>query len=956
MPPIRTPRPGTTPSALDTPYFTPYTHILSPHDAAAPAPAISTPDDVVIPTGPCTPRFYTRTPPPGDLSDEPTGSSYGVIPRPRHSVKGAGSLASLCPAFPGYTPSTLAQLLQRAHGRGTVGDDDHASRPSPAVLLLDTRIPSHFTRQHVRGALNVSVPSTLIKRPGFTLDRIASLLSDPDDRAALEAWTSCTHVVVMDQNSVALTEQGVVTHLCQKFVRPGSPAHVGWLRGGFDTFVRRFPELCSDVQVADETTPPVSVDASQPPADPVTIPPTRCPTTTSSGVVGVLPPRLGPLTGRLSGTRNRPLDAFFMSFRHNNEPKTEAALQVRLRGPVVGPLNDVSAPPSLPAFLARVANETPDIDGVSPYLTAAFTALERTENERLRAMFTNSSCADDQGPFSITHGLRNGTRNRYHNIMPYDATRVCLAAGTTATTRSSDDDYINASYIASSLGPRRYISTQGPLPSTVADFWSMIVEQRTAVVIMLTRESERGRPACHRYWPTMPQLATRVGPQVAVTLVMDLTDPADPDLALRLFRLHTRDEPARLVIQLQYAGWPDFGAPESPRGVLRLRDLTDAATLALGVDDDVPILVHCSAGCGRTGAFCAIDTVAQWMRDGGGQTTMDVDGTDDASSDPVVRAVGEFRERRTYMVQNALQFGFCYEALLHEAMGHYCRDVTLADPTATALRAAVQQERHLQTSTGGLVPLDMASLPELEPSPPPLAPTTPGTTTTTPPVNSSCTTASPFLPSGACASPMAMTGGVPVGFAAAINAGFTVPSSRLPGTPRPHLSSPGMAAGLALNSRPVMARSSNLATHPPLSNFSDSSTSTTTTSSSASSASLVSVAATCGSSVSSVTATGPSSGDYFSFPPEQFRRPRLPLHWPATSTSTITSVASGSCGAIRSRSSGLMSPPPLPAAAMPSPGQLAAGTYVSSSLSPSLTETLLNRNTNLSSPLSSPNG
>ncbi|NXD49030.1 PTN20 phosphatase, partial [Corvus moneduloides] len=66
--------------------------------------------------------------------------------------------------------------------------------------------------------------------------------------------------------------------------------------------------------------------------------------------------------------------------------------------------------------------------------------------------------------------------------------------------------YINASYIRMNVGEEEhfYIITQGPLPSTMADFWQMVWESESDVIAMMTKEVELGQVKCHQYWPEPP--------------------------------------------------------------------------------------------------------------------------------------------------------------------------------------------------------------------------------------------------------------------------------------------------------------------------------------------------------------------------------------------------------------------------------------------------------------------
>ncbi|KAI9479189.1 protein-tyrosine phosphatase-like protein, partial [Coemansia mojavensis] len=242
--------------------------------------------------------------------------------------------------------------------------------------------------------------------------------------------------------------------------------------------------------------------------------------------------------------------------------------------------------------------------------------------------------------YTISAGLELGEKNRYKNIYPYDSNR------------QSKCDYVNASYIAYFDGPL-YIATQGPLPDTVNDFWLMVWEEHSRVIVMLTKEFEFGRPKCHRYWPAHVGEATMYG-DLRVEFQAEAQHPDDSGVIARRFRL-TRPSVSKssmCITHLQYVSWPDHGVPENPLGVLRLQQLARQAQSEAELQAEaenlsrIPMIVHCSAGCGRTGAFCVIDTPPAELHE-----------------DRVFMVVSRFRELRITMVQTIKQFVFCHEAL-----------------------------------------------------------------------------------------------------------------------------------------------------------------------------------------------------------------------------------------------------------------------------------------------------
>ncbi|KAJ1960540.1 phosphotyrosine-specific ptp2-like protein, partial [Dipsacomyces acuminosporus] len=185
-------------------------------------------------------------------------------------------------------------------------------------------------------------------------------------------------------------------------------------------------------------------------------------------------------------------------------------------------------------------------------------------------------------------------------------------SSTEATARHND--YVNASYISYFDGPL-YIATQGPLPDTVYDFWKMVWEHHSLVIVMLTQEHENGRSKCHHYWPNKLGEESQYG-DLVVKWEAEAEHPDDSSVVARRFMLSrpTITDETVHITHLQYIGWSDHGVPENPLGVLRLRQLArkaqeDGEKANRKAKSRIPMVVHCSAGCGRTGAFCAIDTI-----------------------------------------------------------------------------------------------------------------------------------------------------------------------------------------------------------------------------------------------------------------------------------------------------------------------------------------------------------
>eukprot|EP00049_Salpingoeca_infusionum_P016342 m.332970 g.332970 ORF g.332970 m.332970 type:complete len:4476 (-) comp16062_c0_seq1:606-14033(-) len=244
-------------------------------------------------------------------------------------------------------------------------------------------------------------------------------------------------------------------------------------------------------------------------------------------------------------------------------------------------------------------------------------------------------------PRTASLSERNRQKNRYANILAYDHSRVRLSVlgGDPST------DYINANYIDGYSVPRYYIAAQGPLPTTVLDFWRMLWEQRASCIVMVTNLEEKGRIKCHQYWPD------RVGDTLQLTTNMGIRFEQQEDFADFVVRTLTVyvGQQSRVVIQYHYVSWPDHGVPDSSAGTLQLLRKAKAVRNQPGAG---PMVVHCSAGVGRTGTFIAID--------------YNLDKAALEKSVDVQRSLNLMRRQRNTMVQTEGQYAFIYTTLCDE--------------------------------------------------------------------------------------------------------------------------------------------------------------------------------------------------------------------------------------------------------------------------------------------------
>ncbi|KAM9324548.1 receptor-type tyrosine-protein phosphatase C [Gastrophryne carolinensis] len=242
--------------------------------------------------------------------------------------------------------------------------------------------------------------------------------------------------------------------------------------------------------------------------------------------------------------------------------------------------------------------------------------------------------------FSIKEAKKpcNQPKNRYIDILPYDSNRVLLSE----VHGEPGSDYINASYINGFKEPRKYIAAQGPKEETVNDFWKMIWEQKSTIIVMVTRCEEGNRIKCAHYWPADGE-TEEYGDIVAKTT----EEKFCPDYITRKLHVtHKREKSERDITHIQFTVWPDHGVPDDPNLLLRLRRRVSALSNFFSG----PIVVHCSAGVGRTGTYISIDAMLEGLETEG---RVDVYGY-----------VVQLRRQRCLMVQVDSQYVFIHKALV----------------------------------------------------------------------------------------------------------------------------------------------------------------------------------------------------------------------------------------------------------------------------------------------------
>ena len=237
-----------------------------------------------------------------------------------------------------------------------------------------------------------------------------------------------------------------------------------------------------------------------------------------------------------------------------------------------------------------------------------------------------------------------------------DHTRVILQDQEPGNT-----DYINANRIVQE-GPddhgtnlhKEYIATQGCLPNTRTDFWQMVWQEKSQVVVMTTKEVEKGKPKCQKYWPDLNGTDS-----FGAFTVKTISEETHHDYILREFLLSkstnaTKVDPERKIFHYHFHAWPDHGVPSDPGCVLNFLHDVNLKQESLEPKPNGPTIVHCSAGIGRTGTFIVIDMIIDQIKRLGFESEVDIQ-----------RTVQMVRSQRSGMVQTEAQYRFVYLAIQH---------------------------------------------------------------------------------------------------------------------------------------------------------------------------------------------------------------------------------------------------------------------------------------------------
>ncbi|RFU26123.1 hypothetical protein B7463_g10219, partial [Scytalidium lignicola] len=577
--------------------------------------------------------------------------------------------------------------------------------PDSEYLLLDLRVFPQFSQSRIRGALNLCIPTTLLKRPSFNLQKLRDTFTGETERERFSRWPDVNHIVVYDGSSSNKKDATSAMNTLKKFTNEGWKGSCYILRGGFAAFNEKYSHLVDQASNNEFQSSKINLSLG----------------TTGPDVVRIAGGCAMPVTKHAA-------NPFFSNIRQNQD-LIGGVGQIEIKIPEEMSAEDQKL---LPTWLSAITAK----EDHGKKASDKFLHLELEEQSRMTKALSCGVTYGQGDPDAVRiAGIEKGGKNRYNNIWPFEHARVKLQGRSEGAC-----DYVNASHIKASRSNKRYIASQGPLPDTFEDFWSVIWDQDVRVIVMLTAESEGGQLKCHPYWASgdygslklkalsekKVSLETKAhrnhterrdasrrrrANTIAETTVVPNSNPAHnttstehPHVIVRKFTLsHSAHPftPMREITQVHYSAWPDFGAPAKPSQLLCLVELSNLIQRSVSggalpsksdspeADPNArPMLVHCSAGCGRTGTFCTVDSVIDMLKrqrkeHRSGITPMEMsfsDYNDDMSKgnkeskddlwifdqdlDLVEKTVQDFRCQRLSMVQSLRQYVLCYETVL----------------------------------------------------------------------------------------------------------------------------------------------------------------------------------------------------------------------------------------------------------------------------------------------------
>lgn len=320
------------------------------------------------------------------------------------------------------------------------------------ILLLDLRVSTQYARSRISGALNLCIPTTLLKRPSFNVQKLSETFKDSEHRSMFEKWRNSRYIIVYDTSTAQMKDAATCVNTLKKFASEGWTGYSYIIRGGFQEFGAKFPSLvvAADQDHVSPAATALSLDAADRPAVAPVVGGCPMPTTKSAA---------NPFFGNIRQNMDLIGGVGQMPVKH------PASLTERMEE-------------DLPEWIRKAAD--PQDDG--KLVADRFHGIEKREQKRMQdalqgdvsygtpgaGLFSPSTPLSPSGirrkpkdgKVQIA-GIEKGAKNRYNNIWPYEHSRVKIQG-----VSHGECDYVNANHVKASLSGKRYIATQGPIPAT----------------------------------------------------------------------------------------------------------------------------------------------------------------------------------------------------------------------------------------------------------------------------------------------------------------------------------------------------------------------------------------------------------------------------------------------------------------------------------------------------------
>lgn len=566
------------------------------------------------------------------------------------------------------------------------------------LLIIDVRPFHDYCKSHMTNSINICLPSTLLKRSTFSLEKCIQTLSNKEKSLFNQYFkrekSDFPRILFYDDYlSTVDNISSSIFYLAGKFIQ-----NLNWnsslyiLENGFSKFNDHLslklrppnaPDLMmsldhdlSSTSINSETFSPLAIASPNSLISPGNL-------FTKQKSSGVIPCQsnsskspLGLSRFILPDNSNMPI---FKTRNYDEVLSNKPDLSIHLLTDLSN--NEIS---TLPQWLVDIIGN----DMGSTKLTEKFNQLQIEERTRLNNALNknntntnitnkndnvvqndNYNVKDKDSVNVIANGIENtndyfpvissgvelGRKNRYKDIFLYEHARVRLNNDTVNV--NDPNDYINASYISYPKSKLNYIATQGPLKETIGDFWKMVYDNNVPIIFSLTAQSENQVEKCAPFWESGTFYSNNLKIEIELIEFLDnlkLSYKTSAECVIRRIMIKIDNKPVRQILQVHMLSWPDFGIVICEEDILSLIGMKRYICSTLNITEN-PVLVHCSAGCGRTGSFCVIDTSIDILLNNNSVAL---------SNDVIYDVTSVFRSQRIFMVQTLRQYILIYDSII----------------------------------------------------------------------------------------------------------------------------------------------------------------------------------------------------------------------------------------------------------------------------------------------------